>query len=70
MHHWEINVANTQLQQVSANYALVLQQINTISYARNDEIGHLREAVRALMNSTEMLSAVCSTLLRDANVDK
>jgi|KBSSwiStaDraftv2_1062776.scaffolds.fasta_scaffold8389091_1 hypothetical protein len=70
MYLWQINTANTQLQQVSANYSIVLQQINTIPYARTDEIGRLREAVRALMNSTEMLSAVCSTLLSDAKVDK
>jgi hypothetical protein len=60
----DIITANTQLTQVSHNYAIVLEQINKIPLDRKDEIGALREAVRALMNSSQMLNAVCVLLFR------
>ena len=70
MYLWELTIADSQLSQVSGNADIVLQQLNKIPYTRTDEIGMLREAVRALMNSTQMLNAVCVTLLRDAKVNK
>jgi hypothetical protein len=70
MYAWDIAAANSQLAQVSSNADIVLQQINKIPYTRTDEIGMLRESVRALMNSTQQLNAVCSALLREVKVTK
>lgn len=60
----EIHTVSSQLDQVSQNYAIVLEQINKIPPGKKDEIGALREAVRALMNSSQMHNAVCAALLR------
>jgi hypothetical protein len=66
----EFHIVDSQLDQVSRNYAIVLEQLNKIPLGRKDEIGALREAVRALMNSSEMHNAVCVAMLREFREEK
>ena len=63
MNPGDLMTLNTQINQVSRNNDIVLTQINKIPLNRTDEIGALREAVRALMNSSQMHNAVCVALI-------